>query len=184
MVASVASAVVDPDVNSMGIYFDANADVFETTAAVGFCPTHIMLTNCEFAAVDGYEFGYVIEGAHMVSGTGLMGSGPIDVGGGPGNHIVGLAAPLATGNAVILTTLTIFVMDANPIAITLTGATPNSLEGSVTPNVVVGGDQLLSCGFSAWDAVAGGPGVAAIINGTGVIAVDDASWDGVKSLYR
>ncbi len=182
-VASSAMAVVDPAVNAMGVYFDANADVYETTAAVGFCETHIMLTNSEFGAIYGYEFGYVIDGAHMVSGTALIGAGPIDVGGGPGNHIVGLAAPLATGEATILTTLTIFVMDANPIAITLKGALPNSMEGSVLPNIVAPpGDVLVGCPSSAW--LDGNPSVCAMINGTGVVATDDASWDGVKSLYR
>ncbi len=172
----------------MGIYFDTDALVYETTsAAFVMVPTHIMLTEYTLAAVHGYEFGYEIAGNHMVSGTTLMGEGPIDVGGEPGNHIVGLNAPMAAVGPTILTTLTIFVMDELPIAFTLKGAEPNSgAPGATNPNVVAPpGDILVATYLSASDP--GDPSVPAIcayINGTGVIAADEASWDSVKSLYR
>lgn len=184
-VANVAFAVVDPDTNSMGFYFDANADVYEyATAPYVVVPTHVVLTMPDFAAVYGYEFGYSIVGNHMVSATTLMGPGPIDVGGGPGNHIVGLAGPLATGEATVLTTLSIFVLDANPIHFTLTGATPNSVVGSNTPAVLLEGDVILATGVSSWDEASSAPTVCAMINDTGVVATEEASWDQVKSLYR
>ena len=185
MVASVASAVVDPDTNSMGMYFDVNADVFEfASAAFVMVPVNVIVTNPDFDAIFGYEFGYEIVGNHMVSGTTLMGTGPIDVGGGPGNHIVGLASPLATSEATIITTLQIFVMDALPIHFTLFGAIPNSVVGSNTPAVLLANDVILATGVSAWDEAMGEPVVCAMINDTGVVATDKASWDGVKSMYR
>jgi hypothetical protein len=170
-VVNVASAVVDPDTNSMGFYMDANADLYEfATAPYVIVPVNVILTNPDFEALFGYEFGYQIVGNHMVSGTALRGTGPIDVGGGPGNHIVGLAAPMATTPATILATLSIFVLDANPISFTLFGATPNSVVGSNTPAVLLAGDVILKTGVSAWDEAAGAPGICAYINGSGVVA--------------
>ena len=185
VIANGAFAIVDPDDISMGIYFDANADVFEISSApYVMVSAHIILTNPTFPVLYGYEFGYTIYGNHMVSGTNLWGTGPFDVGGGPGNHIVGLAAPLATNTATKLCTLTLFILDANPIALTLAGSIPNDVPGSNLPAVSLAGDGILPIGLSAGLDGAGNPMVSAYINGFGVVASEQASWGQVKSLYR
>ncbi|MBU8870786.1 MAG: hypothetical protein KOO60_07980 [Gemmatimonadales bacterium] len=186
MVASVASAVVDPDVNSMGIYFDVNADVFEMPAGPYVeIPAYVILANPDVSGVWGYEFGFTAVGNYIAPSIELNGTGPIDVGGGLGNHIVGLAAPIATTQATILATIKLLPMDVAPIYYTLTGADPNSMFESNTPNIVAPpGDVLVGCGVSAWDVELEEPGICAMVNDTGVIATDEASWDSVKSLYR
>lgn len=184
-VANVASAVVDPDVNSMGIYFDMNADTYEFAAApYAIYPAYVMLTNPTADAVFGYEFGFEIVGAHTVTGVALNGVGAIDVGGGTGNHIVGLASPLAATEATRIATISVFVLDANPISFVLKGATPNSVPGSVTPAILLAGDMIMSTGLSAGISEGGAPNACAYINGTGVVATDEVSMDAVKALYR
>jgi hypothetical protein len=188
LVANIASAVVDPDTNSMGFYFDLNADVYEFVAApYAIYPCYVMLTNPDFDAVFGYEFGYDVAplGAFTITGTVLNGTGAIDVGGAPQNHIVGLAAPIATSAATLIATVNVFVLSAEPLSFTLHGATPNSIPGSVAPSLLLAGDQIIPTGLSAgFDEITGLPNVCAFVNGTGVVATDEASWDQVKSLYR
>jgi hypothetical protein len=185
-ISSMAYGVADPDVNSMGIYFDLNADVFETVAPVYVAtPVYVILTNPDFDAVYGFEFGYTVEGlgGSLFSGITFAGTGPIDVGGVAGNHIVGLGAPMPTSPATLLATLTYIFLSSDTMSWTLTGSTPNSTVGSVTPNVLLANDFILPCGLSA-GLVDGAPQVCAINNGGGVVAVEEASWEGVKSLYR
>ncbi len=184
-VANVAAAVVDPDANSMGIYFDMNADTYEFAAApYAIYPAYVMLTNPDFDAVYGYEFGYEIVGAHTVTGVVLAGTGPIDVGGAPGNHIVGLAGPMATAPATLIATINVFVLDANPISMKLMGASPNSVVGSQAPAVLLAGDEIMSTGLSAGFTEDGAANICAYVNGTGVVATDEVSIDAVKALYR
>ena len=179
--ANVGFAVVDPDTNSMGFYFDANADVYEFFAPpFTMVQVYVILTNPDFNALIGYEFGYNIVGNYMLSGTILMGTAPIDVGGGLGNHIVGLAAPMPTTPATILCNLVIFLMDPLPVAFTLSGSVPSSV-GSNLPAVLLVDHVITSIGTSSF---VGEPLVNAYINGTGVVDIDEASWGQVKSLYR
>ena len=129
LVATSASAVIDPDTNSMGFYFDVNADVYEySTAPYLIVPVHVILTRPDFDALFGYDFSYEIIGNHMVSGTSLMGEGPICACD-PPNFTIGLQEPLATSPATLLCTLSILVMDAM-----VKGASwisPSSVCGSV-----------------------------------------------------
>ena len=49
LAANVAFAIVDPDTNSMGIYFDGNADVYEyETNPLIEVMVYIILTNPDF----------------------------------------------------------------------------------------------------------------------------------------
>ncbi len=187
LLASSAFAVVDDSTNSMGIYFDMNADTYEFAAApYAIYPAYVMLTNPDFGAVYGYEFGYDIQpaGAFTVTGTVLAGNGPIDVGGGAGNHIVGLASPMATSEATLIATLNIFVLNADPISFELKGAVPNSIIGSKAPAVLMEGDAIMATGLSAGFAEDGSTQICAYINGAGVVATDEVSMDAVKALYR
>lgn len=185
-VANVAMAVVDPDTNSMGFYFDLTADNYELSlAAPGSFPAYIILTNPDFDAVYGYEFGFEVVGNMMVMNVINNGTGPIDVGGGVGNHIVGLASPLAATPATLIATVNIFAMDTGSIAMTLKGATPNSVPGSVTPAVLLAGDVIMAAGLSAGIGEDGLPNVCATVNDPGrVVATDEVSIDAVKALYR
>ncbi|MBU8870787.1 MAG: hypothetical protein KOO60_07985 [Gemmatimonadales bacterium] len=171
---------------AMGIYFDADAEVYETTGApYTEVAAYVMMKNTNVEGIWGYEFGFVVEGNYIAPSIALNGTGPIDVGGELGNHIVGLAAPITVTPATLLATIGVLPMDALPIHYTLTGATPNSWVGSNTPNIVAPpGDVLVKCAVSAWDVALVEPAICAMLNDTGVVASDEASWDSVKSLYR
>ena len=171
----------------MGFFFDMDATVYESAAApYEIHDMYILLYEHEFTAVKGYEFSFTIEPAanRTITGVSFQGAGPIDVGGVVGNHIVGLAAPLPTTAVTHLATVSVFVLSGDPLEFTLKGSDPNSVFGEVVPAVLLEGDAIRSVGTPAWDEGAGMPGVCAIMNGTGVIASDEASWDEVKSLYR
>lgn len=183
-VANVALAVVDPDENMMGIYFDMDADSY--CMPVGpYAPfdAYVMLTNPNFPAVYGYEFGFEVVGNMLFSGVGLAGTGPIDVGGGVGNHIVGLGAPLAAAPATLLATLTLIPLDTMPITFDLFGATPASIGDGSLPVILLENSGIATMGLST-----GIGNVNAILNYDGpcedIVAADEASWDAVKSLYR
>jgi len=184
LIANVAFAVVDPDTNSMGVYFDLTADTYELAAGPYMStPTYVMLTNPDFDALYGYEYTLTVEGNASILATVLAGTGPIDVGNDAGEHIVGLASPMAVTPATVITTLTVFNLDTNPIHFTLSGALPNSVIGSNTPALLLAGDVIVAAGTSSY--MDGTPMVNAAINDAGaVVAVDEASWDQVKSLYR
>lgn len=186
LLAPTSGIAQDPPFGTMGIYFDTDATVYEmTSAAYAQVPAYVCVVDHGFDNLFGYEFGYTIDGNHTVISVAMQGSGPIDVGGVAGNHIVGLAAPMVADPVTVVCILTVFVLDDQPITFTLTGAEPNSVVGSVTPAVLLAGDAIKRCGTSGWDADAGMPTICAAINGTDpVIAVDQTSLDAVKSLYR
>lgn len=184
MVPTTASAVVDPDVNKMSIYFDLNADEYELWAAPATAvPFHVILTNPDFDALYGYEFGFDVDGGAVVMTVTLHGDGTIDVGGGtPGNHIVGLAAPLATTEATLLATVQVFMVDYNAVLLTLTAAQPSSVDTN-TPAALLANDVIEPIWTSAWDPSEGAPAVCAWINYE-PFAVEEATWDQVKTIYR
>jgi len=181
--ATSAFAVVDDAVNSMGIYFDLDADVYEATGPQ-YVPfnAYVMLTNPDFGGLFGYEFNFEVIGNCSVTGVALSGTGPIDVG--TGCYIVGLAAPLATSPATVLATISVFPMSADPISFELMGALPNSIVGSTVPALLLEGDAIIPAGLSAGLTEEGDTQICAYYNGAGVVATDEASWDEVKSLYR
>ena len=177
--AGAASA--DTEDNTLGFYFDvaAEANCLETPAYVTV-PLHLVLTSPTMSGIQGYEFGYTGTGSFLVTATELMGSGPIDVGGSAGNHIVGLATPLTPGATTVLVTLSVFVMDDRQISFELHGADPASIpEYPLLPVLLDDGGELFNVALST------GPGQpSARINGKCDPDIDENSWDGVKSLYQ
>jgi hypothetical protein len=180
--AGSAFAVVDPDPNMVGIYFDMSADTYCTNAApYGTVPAYLMLTNPDFDALYGFEVGYTFEGNGMVLSTVFANAQALDVGG-PGNHIVGFGAPSDTQPATLLATLSFLYMatDMSPVVFNLMGTDPSSnTEG--LPTMLLAGGQLKTTGFSTIDGM-----YCAVINGVceDIVDTDDMSFDGVKSLYR
>ncbi len=183
LIASSAFAVVDDGENSMSFYFDLNADVYEMASAPYVTSfAYIILANPEAGAIFGYEFGFEVIGNFLPAGVLMNGTGPIDVGGVEGNHIVGLGAPMATSPATLLATYTFIPLDAAPISFKLKGAVPNS-TGGILPNILLADSIVFECGLGA-GLTDGLPNICAYFNGDGVVATDEASWDSVKSLYR
>lgn len=186
MVAGIASAQ-DDGINSLGVYFDAGTyNVHQTTATVGgYVPMNVVMKNADFPALMGYEFALSLSTAPtMFLGELLQGSGAINVGNDPYEYIVGLDAPLATGEATLLATINILAGFGETI-ITLKGADPNSILGSNGPALLLPADLIIAGGVAAGYDETGMPNPCASINGAEVIvSTDDASWDQVKSLYR
>jgi hypothetical protein len=157
-----------------------------TEGSIGVADAYVILLNPTMGSIWGYEFGFTVEGVTNFVAAGFEGVGPIDVGLGDNNHIVGLASamPVNALGATLLATITVVLGGGDPVSITLTSADPTSLPEHPGMPVILGpADGLFTTGLST---VAGS--VTAVINtatGCGeVVGSDDASWDAVKSLYR
>jgi len=181
LVATSAFAIVDPDDNMMGFYFDLEADnpCVDGIAPYSQVPMHLVMTNMTADALYGFEAGYTMEGNGMVLATVFANPSVIDVGS-AGNHIVGFGAPSMTAPVTLLATLTVMYMDTTmgPLDFMLHGTTPSSINPEF-PVVLLADGELLSVGLSA--AVGA---VSEINGGCTVVATDNVSFDSVKSLYR
>lgn len=182
LIATSAFAIVDPDDNMMGFYFDTEADNPCVSGVAPFTTVdmYLVMTNMTADALYGFEVGYTVEGSAMVLSTTFDNPSVIDVGE-AGNHIVGFGSPTIVAPVTFLATLNVMNMDAdsNPIGFTMHGTIPSSIDPAY-PVILLAGGELLSVGLSAES------GYGAEINGTdcGVVATDNVSFDSVKSLYR
>jgi len=89
MVATSASAIIDPTPNLMGFYFDddANYPCIENVAPYEQVAMHLVISSLTSDALYGFEDGYNMDGQGMVLAMEFANPSIIDVGG-PGNHIV------------------------------------------------------------------------------------------------
>lgn len=181
LVAASAFAIVDPDPNMMGFYFDMDADLpcVDGVAPYAQVPMYLVMTNLTADALYGFEVGYDLVGTGMVLATAFANPSVIDVGQ-PGNHIVGFGSPTMTAPVTLLATLTVMYMDTamGPLDFMMHGTTPSSINPEF-PVVLLADGELLSVGLSA--AVGA---VSEINGGCTVVATDNVSFDGIKSLYR
>ena len=194
LVATSAFAVIDPDPNMMGIYFDRNADenCFNGPSSVPFF-TYLILTNPTPQAVNAYELGVEIvvpagmEGmlfqlASNIADNAVPG---IDVGvNGPlgGDYIVGLGSPIPAMPATILHSWQHMQLAVFPMEFYLGAASIPSIAGDYPVVQDADGSVLFQCGQST-----GGPEFpVAVVNGTGPcpVGVEEASFGSVKSLFR
>jgi len=181
--ASFAFAQVDTDLDMMGMYFDVDADmpcldgVDPYTTQVIF----IMITNPSFELLFGWEAGYDLLGSAQVLSTELPPDQlPLDVGGSPGNHIVGFGEPMIMGPVNTVAVISVLYMDTElgPLDFMLHGADPGSLPGDL-PVVLLADGVLMTLGLSAADGL-----VAQINGGCQVVSTENLSFEGIKSLYR
>ncbi|MEN8005497.1 MAG: hypothetical protein ABFS42_00670 [Candidatus Krumholzibacteriota bacterium] len=192
LVATSAFAVLDPDDNMMGVYFDtiAESNCLTTPASVPF-NAYIILTNTTAPSINAYELGLdVVVPAGMegmifrlasniadlvVAGVDVGTNGPLG-----GDFIVGLAAPLPAQEAVILHSFQYMLLAVMPVEIFIGASSAPSIPGDfpVVQNAV--GSILMQVGQST-----GGPDVAVATINTGcVVGVEEASFGSVKSLFR
>ncbi|MBU8922550.1 MAG: hypothetical protein KOO63_12100 [Bacteroidales bacterium] len=127
--------------NLLAVIFDNGDNNIEAPAYVGV-PAHVVVLNPTTSDIWGYEFGFHIDGNYIAPSIALAGSGPIDVGLGLGNHIVGLNGPIPTSEVTTLATLSFLPMDTNPILIYLQLVEPQSSSG-FNSVVIPPGDELL-----------------------------------------
>jgi hypothetical protein len=182
LMATGAFAVVDPDPNSIGLYFDENADVMCLDGVVPFelVTMYIILTRPTEDVIWGFELGYDLVGeavciSNQIHGpAGTCPDTPAD------NIIIGFTGPMPTSEATILATQDYLYMDTQlgPVTFTLHGSTPSSVDPNY-PTVLLADSVFLVTGLST----SGGP--SAQINGNcGVVSADRTTFDALKSLYR
>ena len=192
LVATSAFAVIDPDPDMMGIYFDTNADNNCTTAGINV-PffAYIILTNSSANAVNAYELGLSVavpagfEGsifrlASTIANGAVAG---VDVGTNTalgGDFIVGLAAPLPTSGATVLHSMQYMFLGAFGADFYIGASSAPSIPGDFPVVQNAEGSILMQIGQST-----GGPDVpVATVNGDCVVGVEEASFGSVKSLFR
>ena len=192
LVATSAFAVIDPDPDMIGIYFDTNADnnCLTIGASTPFF-AYVVTTNPTPQLINAYEFGFE---NRMPAGMGGMlfmlssgfGSGAaagVDVGAHTplgGDYIVGLAASLTTSPATILHTFNYMLLAPTTIEMFLFQSSKPSIEGTFPVLQNATGSILYTVGQST-----GGFDVpVATVNLPCVVGVEDVSFGSVKSLFR
>lgn len=178
LVASTALAVVDPDPDMMGVYFDTNADnVCVTAAFLAHVPAYIIYTNPTEPMVVGFECqitktagNSAITTTFPVPGTNV---------GTATNIIVGYGNPIPTAPATVMATMDIFFLDFTPVELFIGPSVPSSNDMGL-PMVMRPDFSLRTVGTS----VESGP--CAQINAPicGVVDTQDASFGEVKALFR
>ena len=187
LMATSAFAVVDPDPDMIGIYFDMTADnncAEGIAASVPFF-AYAILTNPSGTQIDAFEFGYDNNAfgneASIFQLATTLPPNAIDVGSGTpasGDIIVGLGTPLPAEPATVLVTWQYLLLVPMSIEMYLTASEPSSLPGGL-PVIQMDG-ELMTVGTST-----GGPqNPVATVNLGCVVATESDTWGGVKSLYR
>ena len=185
--ATVAGPEVDPETDVIGVYFDKTADNNCKTAAanVPFF-AYVTITNPSAAEVWGLEVGYEVVSS---AGTTLLfrlannlPAGAVDLGNSTdvfvGDYVVGLASPLPAAPAVQFVTWQFLLLAPQTVEIFLGPSVVQSIPDGL-PAYEIGG-SIQSLGLST-----GGPGIpVATVNGDCPVAVEDASFGSVKSLFR
>lgn len=181
-VAAQAGVVSVPD--GMDIYFDPAGTTYEIEqTAFSVVPFYVVLTDPTFDAIEGYEFSYEIAGNVMVTSMQLAGENRIDLHYKDGEHIVSLPQPMDVGAATVLATVSLFLLDAEEVDLTLKGMNPRTADGFALPAVTVDGLPRTMTTWS-WDAENEVFRPSAVINSCCIQPADEFSWDQVKSLYR
>jgi hypothetical protein len=193
LVASSAFAVVDPDPNSCGIYFDVTAEnnCATATPSVPFW-SYLILTNTTAPAISAYEVGYVnvvpagseslvFRLASLIANGGVSG---IDLGDSSntleGDHIVGLAAPIVAGPAVVLHAWQYMLLGPFSMEMFIGSASPSSIPGPFPVILNADTSTLFQTALST-----GSPDLpVATVNTECVVGTEDVSFGSVKSLFR
>ena len=181
LIATSAVAVVDPDADMMGFYFDLEADMPCLDGATPYSThnLHLILTRPTADMIYGFEAGLTLEGTGMILAADFAVDQFINVGTNE-NMIVGYGVPQPTTLATLLVTFSVMYMDTamGPLDFYLHGSEPSSMN-PLYPVILLEGGVLQSVGLSAEF------GPTAQFNGNCmVVSTDNVSFDGIKSLYR
>jgi hypothetical protein len=194
LVATSAFAVIDPDPDMIGIYFDLNADNNCLPAQPASLPfnAYLVLTNTTAPAINAYELGYQLTTPPGMGGmifrlSSVIANGAVsgvNVGNEAnvlaGDLIVGLASALPGSPAVVLHAWQYLLLAAMPVEFFIGASSAPSIPGDfpVVQNAI--GSILMQVGQST-----GGPGFPVATVNTGcVVGVEEASFGSVKSLFR
>ncbi len=176
-----ALAVIDPDPDMMGMYWDLDADTPCMLPLAAPVNLYIILTNPSMDAIGGFECGFTMEAPvapYILSAT-FANPQALDVAPGFQNFIVGFGAPTICTEATLLVTLNVGNFAGVEVYFYLHEATPASIEGSL-PVILLTDESLINVGIS--DLGNGVTAVQSIMEC--IVATDDTSWDSVKAMYR
>lgn len=188
---SSAQAVIDPDPDKIGFFFDSSADITDQFVYPGV-PVFVyaIVTNPSAEGITGFEFGYRISvppgrESQLLRLIDVLPTGAIDLGDNPdplqGDYVVQLAAPLPPGITLLLVTWQLLLLDFFPADLYL--APPNgSTLGYPVYYVEEQAHGLTIAG--ACGILDGGGMPSAYINSWCPLPVEAATFGGVKSLYR
>ena len=192
LVATSAFAVIDPDPDSMGVYFDNTGEnnCFTATPNVPFF-AYLILANPTAPEIYAYELGMdvmvpagmegmvfrlasnIADGA--VSGVDVGENGALG-----GDYIVGLAAPLPATDALVLHSWQYMLLSVFPVEIYIGASSAPSIDGPWPVVQNAQGSILYQTALST-----GGPDFpVATVNTDCVVGVEEASFGSVKSLFR
>lgn len=182
LIAAPALSGLDPDSDSMGIYFDTAGNT--VCANVGpFVPTaaYLLLMNPS-DCVDGFECTVTMQGApHFILSTVLGGTGALDVDASPDGFAVGAVAsfPVVSG-AVLLVTWSIMLQAPAPLLFYINNPSFPSILPDGLPTVSCGG-VVRFCGVASGDVRLP---VAGFNADNCPVSADVSSFGEVKSLFR
>ena len=181
LMATSAFAIVDPDPDMMGFYFDLEADLpfVDDVPLYSQVPMYLILTRPTADMIYGFEAGFTLEGDGIILNHSFAVDDYINVGTFE-NMIIGFGVPLPTTPATLLVTYSVLYMDSSMSALDfyLHGTIPSSIN-PLYPVILLADGVLQGVGLSAEF------GPTAQINGGGmVVSTDNVSFDGIKSLYR
>ena len=190
LMAVSAMATIDLDTNSIGVYFDQAAEVNALPVQANSVPfnVYVCITNPSEAEVHGLEFGYNIvvpagmEGMLFRLANNLP-AGSVDIGNNAniltGDYVTGLASPLAGSASVPFVSWTFMIL--------VPGLTMDFyITESAIPSLPQGGPAYEAGGYIVGlGQSSGGPDApCAMVNGGTPVAIENASFGAVKSLFR
>ena len=177
--ATSAFAVVDPDDNMMGMYWDLDADMPCMVPVAAPVPLYIILTNPTMDAIGGFECGFTMDAAvaPFILAAEFANPQALDVASGFQNFIVGFGAPTTCTEATLLVTLNVGNFAGVPVDFYLHQASPSSIPG-ILPVLLLEDNSLMQV------STPNPGGITAQQTVDCVVATDNVSWDSVKSLYR
>ncbi len=190
LVATTAFAVIDPDPDMMGIYFDLNAD--DNCLTIGPMTVYfayLILTNPTAPAINAYEFGLDIvvpagsENMFFRLASNINNPGGCyhdDAGRLGGDYYVGLAFPIPAEPATLLHIWQYMLLDAIPVEMYIHSTSAPSIPGDFPVVQNAEGSILMQVGLST-----GGPDIpVATVNTDCVVDVEETSFGSLKALYR
>ncbi len=179
LTASAAVAGLDPNPDSMGIYFDPLGNQVYTHVAM-FTPfnVYLLLMNPQ-SATDGFECTVTASGAPFFILSTTLPADTVDADPSADGFAVGSATPfVVTSDAMIICTWQYMVQSGSPLYYYIGQGTHPSLPGGLP--VVTGDGVLRRCGVASGDVA----WPVAIVNPPIVDVVESNIFGSVKSLFR
>jgi len=191
VMADSSGAVVDPDPNSIGVYFDQYADVnyMDVAPNVEFS-AYVILTNPTWDFVQGVEFSFELEIPAGMEGmiyrlgrilppTTMfpIGDETTPLG---GYCIFGMGVPYPTSAATVLVEWVFLMTEPMTIEFYL-GPSPVPTLPDGLPVIENENNELMSLGVSSGDVAFP---VAEVNTGHQPVGDKSVAWGGVKSLFR